>query len=116
MFYLRREALGLRVRPECSQEGGGQPKAGEQGRHLEEEMRLCCMISCAPRKGAVDVGYPTNPPSKTKPCGAIIMPDTPCKEKVMEKEVREGSGCEKEDGEAGADGERRLPINFKIGP
>ena len=61
---------------ECAQnalkEGGGQPKAGEQGRHLEEEMRLCCMMSCAPGEGARGVGYPTVPPSKTKPCGAKI--------------------------------------------
>ena len=47
-------------------------------------MRLCCMMSCAPGTGVEDVGYPTAPPSRTKPCGAEIMPATPCKEKIME--------------------------------
>ena len=103
---------------ECAQnalkKGGGQPKAGEQGRHLEEEMTLCCMMSCAPGKGAGGVEYPTVLPSKTEPCGAKIIPVTHCKEKIMEQEVREGSGCEEDDAKVGADGERGLPMDPRI--
>ena len=85
-------------------------------------MRLCCMMNCAPGKSAGDVGYPMVPssnvnvktcgtdaddvgypmvPSSTKPCGAKIMPTTPCQKKTMEKKVRKGSECEQKDGNVG---------------
>ena len=58
---------------ECAQNAlkkrGGQPKAGEQGRHLEEEMRLCCMMNCAPGKSAGVGGHPMVPSSNAKTCG-----------------------------------------------
>ena len=99
---------------ECAQnafkKGGGQPKAGEQGRHLEEEMKLCCMRSCAPETGGDDVGYPMVP-SSTKPCGAKTMPATPCQQRTMEKKVRKGSSCEQNEGNVGANGERGLPMD-----
>ena len=41
------------------------------------------------------------------------MPNTPCKQKIMRKEVREEEGCEIKNGEAGADGERRLPMDLR---
>ena len=72
------------------------------------------MMSCAPGTGVEDGGHPTVPPSKTKPCGAKIMPVTFCKEKIMEKEVRDGSGWEEDDGKVGADGERGLPMDPRI--
>ena len=50
---------------ECPQNalknGGFLPKAGEQGRHLEEEMRLCCMRECARIPGETRTRCPTVP-------------------------------------------------------
>ena len=60
------------------------------------------------------MGHPMVPSSKTEPCGAKIIPITPCQEKIIEKKVREGSGCETDDGKVGADGERGLPMEPRI--
>ena len=51
MLHLRWQALGVGVPAERLGKGGGPPKVGEQGRHLEEEMRLCCMRQCARDQG-----------------------------------------------------------------
>ena len=41
------------------------------------------------------------------------MPSTLCKQRIAEEEVREESGCEMKNGEARADGERRLPMELR---
>ena len=61
-------------------EGGNQPKAGEQGRHLEKEMRLCCMRECARIPGETHTRCPTvpvrvEPKGEEEPQHAKVSPD-----------------------------------------